>query len=321
MAMRVGINIQQSQSIRVGLGSAAERTRARPKPEIQPKPDTRSKPGTEDRVSLSSDLEKIETEPGSKADLNRQILLRTFGIDGTKLGLPKTGDEDANYADDRSNGDDYPISYPKQPGESGPDGSSITTQQQIEIRIEQRIQISFVRPDEIEAPQDGEGEDQRQDPLTLDLNGNGRIDLTTRAQGIRFDINGDGREDQTAFATAGDAMLAMDRNGDGQITSGRELFGDAGGSRDGFADLAQLDSNQDGVIDRVDAQFEALRVFDGQRTRSLSEVGVASISLDARYGRTERADGNAEIARSTFTRTNGRQGRIADVLLAYRQLG
>ena len=186
----------------------------------------------------------------------------------------------------------------------------MTIEQRVEIRIEQSVQIEAGLARSTPEP-------ERQDPLALDLNGNGRIDLSTAASGISFDINADGRAEQTAFATNGDAFLAMDRNGDGRITSGAELFGDAAGARDGFADLSRLDSNRDGVIDQNDDRFDDLRVFDGRRTRTLADVGVQSISLEARYGRVERADGNAEIAQSTFTRTNGQQARIADVLLAY----
>ena len=89
------------------------------------------------------------------------------------------------------------------------------------------------------------------DPIILDLDGDG-FELTTYQQGARFDILGNGSTQQTAFVQGGDAFLALDRNGDGVINDGTELFGDQSGAVHGFAELSKLDSNGDGVIDQVE---------------------------------------------------------------------
>ena len=80
---------------------------------------------------------------------------------------------------------------------------------------------------------------------------------------------------------SGSGFLALDRNADGRINDGRELFGALSG--DGFTDLAQLDDDGDGWVDAADAAFEQLRIWlpdangDG-RLATLQELGVAALS-------------------------------------------
>ncbi len=192
----------------------------------------------------------------------------------------------------------------------------VASEAEVAVRVDFEIEVTVAEA-RAEAP---EGEAKRQDPLVLDLDGDGQISLTGVADGLDFDLDADGRTDRAATVAGGDAFLALDRDGDGRITSGAELFGDATGARDGFADLARLDDNGDGVFDARDTAFDDVVVFDGHRTRSLAEAGVASIDLRARAAHRERADGNAEVAQSTFRRTDGTLGRVADVLLAYRSV-
>jgi hypothetical protein len=94
-------------------------------------------------------------------------------------------------------------------------------------------------------------------PLILDLDGNG-IRTTGIEAGTQFDIYADGERINTGWVGSGDGLLVLDRNGDGQINDGSELFGTAtrrsDGSRasDGFAALSDLDSNHDGVVNGKD---------------------------------------------------------------------
>ncbi|HLO66511.1 MAG TPA: hypothetical protein VK188_05795 [Holophaga sp.] len=119
------------------------------------------------------------------------------------------------------------------------------------------------------------------DPLVVDLEGGGP--RTTGAGGARaFDLGGDGRVAPTSFVTGGSAFLALDRNGNGSIDDGRELFGDQHGAADGFAELARFDDNADGVIDGRDAVYGRLELLYGSGARtSLASGGVVSIGLDA----------------------------------------
>lgn len=138
------------------------------------------------------------------------------------------------------------------------------------------------------------------DPLVLDLDGDG-IEISPLASQIQFDTNGDGIKTGTAWVQADDGLLVWDRNGNGLIDSGRELFGDetllANGQKaaHGFAALSELDVGGadggagDGVFDAKDAQYASLRIWrdlnqDGisqaNELQTLAEAGVASIKLE-----------------------------------------
>jgi hypothetical protein len=92
-------------------------------------------------------------------------------------------------------------------------------------------------------------------PVLVDLNGDG-FDLTDAQHGIIFDINGDGRNERIGWTRFGsdDAFLALDRNGDGEINDGSELFGNftpqpnppIGEEKNGFLALAEYDKSQNG---------------------------------------------------------------------------
>jgi len=99
------------------------------------------------------------------------------------------------------------------------------------------------------------------DPLILDLNGNGQIDTTTVEDGHRFDIRGDGKDVQVATVDRGDAYLALDRNGNGLIDDGSELFGDQHSAPHGFAELAKYDRNHDGQINELDDVYKKLQAY------------------------------------------------------------
>lgn len=98
-----------------------------------------------------------------------------------------------------------------------------------------------------------------------------------------FDIDADGTADSISMPVNGSAFLALDRNGDGIITDGSELFGVKSGN--GFAELAELDDDHNGFIDEGDRVYEQLRLYtknaDGQDVVfTLREKGIQAISLD-----------------------------------------
>ncbi len=164
---------------------------------------------------------------------------------------------------------------------------------------------------------------QQTDPLVLDLAGNG---FATRGldDAVRFDLNGDARVESISAPTGDDALLALDRNGNGRIDSGKELFGDQHGASNGFAELNKYDDNRDGRIDQQDRVFEQLSLlrFDAQgrqQQQSLSEAGVSAIHLQAQNVKQALGayDAIAQIGRFEFA--DGRSGQAADLLLASRQ--
>jgi Ca2+-binding RTX toxin-like protein len=161
------------------------------------------------------------------------------------------------------------------------------------------------------------------DPLVLDLNGNGQIDLVPlSSSGAYFDLNGDGLPERTGWVQPGDGLLALDRNGNGTIDDISEVFG--GETGDGFGDLGLYDTHFDWNwrIDALDVVFDDLRIWrdlnqDGisqaGELSSLQDEGITSLSLRARYVWRE-FDGNVLAGESTFVR-NGSEALLADVLL------
>lgn len=163
---------------------------------------------------------------------------------------------------------------------------------------------------------------QKTDPLVLDLAGNG-FSTSGLQRTVTFDLDADGRREQISVPTGDDALLALDRNGNGRIDDGRELFGDQHGARNGFAELSKFDDNQDGRIDAQDAVFERLSLlrFDAagrQHSQSLAQAGVSAIRLDARDVQIALGayDEIAQLGHLEFA--DGRTGTAADLLLASR---
>lgn len=118
------------------------------------------------------------------------------------------------------------------------------------------------------------------DPLVIDYEGNGTELSDTK---MRFDLDSDGTPDQIATLKKGSGFLALDKNGDGKINDGNELFGTKSG--DGFKDLSVYDSNGDGKIDKDDPIYDKLRIWtpDGNgegKLVGLGEKGVGVIYLN-----------------------------------------
>ena len=162
-----------------------------------------------------------------------------------------------------------------------------------------------------------------QDPLILDLDGDG-IELSSLSvSDTYFDLDGDGFAEQAAWTKGGDdGFLARDLNDNGQIDDITELFGTA--ETPGLTALGVLDSNQDGKISADDAEFDTLRIWrdldsDGQTDEgelfTLAEAGISEISLNSQTPEEDELRGNTVRAEADFTRTDGSTGKIADILL------
>lgn len=117
------------------------------------------------------------------------------------------------------------------------------------------------------------------DPLVINLDGN-IAELSD--QTFLFDLDGDGELDEINQLSAGSGFLALDKNGDGIINDGTELFGAKSGN--GFEDLAAYDTDHNGFIDEGDEIWDKLKIWvmdenGNKQLYSLAEKGVGAICL------------------------------------------
>jgi hypothetical protein len=159
---------------------------------------------------------------------------------------------------------------------------------------------------------------QQKDPLVINFGGNA-AQLTS--QRFKFDLDADGQTEDINFVAGGSGFLAFDRNGDGKINDGSELFGAKTGN--GFAELATLDADKNGWIDENDAAYADLRIWtkDGSgkdQLSTLKQANVGAISLahvatpfDLKNAKNEQ---QGEIrASGIYLQENGAAGTIQQI--------
>ena len=171
------------------------------------------------------------------------------------------------------------------------------------------------------------------DPLALDLNGDGKIGISPAPNGgAYFDHNGDGVSHKSSWISKEDGILAYDRNGNGKIDDGSELFGnftqikDKEGNqrlaKDGYEALKEFDSNNDGLIDSKDDKFKDLKIWqdansngisDEGELKSLDELGIASLSLNHNEVNEDLGGGNTLSLKGSYIKKDGTANSMGDL--------
>jgi Ca2+-binding RTX toxin-like protein len=209
------------------------------------------------------------------------------------------------------------------PDGTGERPSSAEQQGEIEDDLTDPSEGGYVEP----ASGAFEDAEERASPLVLNLDGDG-IELTSLVTSCAFfDLDNDGFAEKVGWVAPDDALLALDRDGNGVVQGRSELFGGTG--TDGFVTLRALDLNGDNRVDAADADFARLLVWrdlngDGHSQSrelvSLADAGIASISLASAHLATPvLIAGNLLTDTSRFTRLDGTSGLIGDVWFSLDQ--
>ncbi len=152
--------------------------------------------------------------------------------------------------------------------------------------------------------------DALKDPLVINYAGTAASLTQTR---FEFDLDADGRMDQISFVRPGSGFLALDRNGDGVINDGGELYGPIRGS--GFAELAQEDEDGNGWIDESDSVYQRLRLWSKDESGADRLIGLGQAGVGAIYL------GHIETSFQLKDADNQLQGRVAETGLFLRENG
>ncbi|WP_298643859.1 hypothetical protein [uncultured Cardiobacterium sp.] len=136
-----------------------------------------------------------------------------------------------------------------------------------------------VEQEEVPPPEPPPASPPFKDSLSLDLDGDGQVNTLPRRVGVHFDLDNSGFAEQTAWLAPGDGFLVLDRNNNGHIDGGAELFGsettlnNGKVAENGFEALAEWDSNADGKITAEDAIYHRLRIWQDKNSNGVVNIG------------------------------------------------
>jgi hypothetical protein len=149
--------------------------------------------------------------------------------------------------------------------------------QQINFNLQLSMQRSYTSEENVSIRL-GDAVQQKKDPLTINFGGTAAQLTSTK---FSFDLNNDGNAEQISFVAPNSGFIALDKNNDGKINNGSELFGAKTG--DGFKELAAYDQDKNGWIDENDAVFSQLKVWSKDAQGNDSLVGLKQAGVGAFY--------------------------------------
>lgn len=194
------------------------------------------------------------------------------------------------------------------------------------------IKVKSITPKEVTIKDDDRDPDNPEadgSPIVIDLNNDG-INTLSLDYTRNFDLDNNGFAEATGWIQKDDALLAYDRNGNGKIDNGGELFGNytlsdnyyshTSGNTNGFNALKEFDTNNDGIIDKNDKDFDKLLLWQDKNSNAVTDEGeliklsdkVKSIDLNYKEISTSN-NGNSIRQTSTATLNDGTKVKADDV--------
>ena len=194
------------------------------------------------------------------------------------------------------------------------------------------IKVKSITPKEVTIKDDDRDPDDPEtegSPIVIDLNNDG-INTLSLDYTRNFDLDNNGFAEATGWIQKDDALLAYDRNGNGKIDNGSELFGNhtlsdnyyshTSGNTNGFNALKEFDTNNDGIIDKNDKDFDKLLLWQDKNSNAITDEGeliklsdkVRSIDLNYKQISTSN-NGNSIRQTSTATLNDGTKVKADDV--------
>ena len=194
------------------------------------------------------------------------------------------------------------------------------------------IKVKSITPKEVTIKDDDRDPDDPEtdgSPIVIDLNNDG-INTLSLDYTRNFDLDNNGFAEATGWVQKDDALLAYDRNGNGKIDNGGELFGNytlsdnyyshTSGNTNGFNALKEFDTNNDGIIDKNDKDFDKLLLWQDKNSNAVTDEGeliklsdkIKSINLNYKEISTDN-NGNSIRQTSDATLNDGTKVKADDV--------
>ena len=161
-------------------------------------------------------------------------------------------------------------------------------------------------------------EQDKFDPIVVDLNGNG-IEMLPANGNYFFDLNGDNIGEEIDWIAPTDGLLMHDSNNNGQVDGIDELFGNA--TIDGFEELSSFDTNGDGKVNSEDENFSQIKVWqdlngnnvsDAGELKTLDELGISELVLTGRGQETNVHNSTIQKI-GHIVKTDGTTADMADI--------
>ncbi|MBU4260766.1 MAG: VCBS repeat-containing protein [Proteobacteria bacterium] len=201
-------------------------------------------------AEVPSDLSQAHSQPGATAEPPVE-----------RLGWGMEYDSVSSYSEQES------VSFSAQGQVLTADG------RQLDLAYELQMQRQFQMETRVHLQA---GDARLVDPLVINFDGQG---VSLGDMTVSFDLDGDAQEEEITFVAPGSGFLALDRNGDGQVNNGTELFGPASGH--GFLELAEFDTDANGWLDENDPIFAKLKVWMADQAGKQQLVSVADMGIGA----------------------------------------